>query len=162
MSIIACSVTQLCPLCATLRTVAHQAPLSMGFSRQEYWNGLSCPPLGDPPNPGIKAASLLSPALAGRFFNTSTTWEATYPHNGHKHSPLISTQGFWHPWHHSSQQPRGMELLILLYPRKDWRSPVKLPGLLARKQDRHFQLRHSRCQNPCWCFYEKKSKQNVY
>ena len=70
MSIIACSVTQLCLLCVTLWTVAHQAPLSMGFSRQEYWIGLSCPPLGDPPNPGIKAASLLSPALAGRFFTT--------------------------------------------------------------------------------------------
>ena len=76
MSIIACSVAQLCPLCATLWTVAHQAPLSIGFSRQEYWNGLSCPPLGDPPNPGIKPASLLSPALADEFFITGATWEA--------------------------------------------------------------------------------------
>ena len=39
---------------ATLRTIAWQAPLSMGFSRQEYRNGLPCPPPGDPPNPGIK------------------------------------------------------------------------------------------------------------
>ena len=38
--------------------VAHQAPLSMGFSRQEYWSGLSCPPPEDPPHPGIKSASL--------------------------------------------------------------------------------------------------------
>ena len=49
-------------LCATLWTVAHQAPLSMGFYRQEYWSGLPCPP------PVIKPTSLLSPALAGRFF----------------------------------------------------------------------------------------------
>ena len=41
-------------LLATLRTVAHQAPLSMRFSRQEYWGGLPCPPPGDLPNPGIK------------------------------------------------------------------------------------------------------------
>ena len=58
---------------ATLRTVAHQAPLSMGFSRQEYWSGLLCPPPGDLPNPGIQLVSLMPPALAGRFFSTSTT-----------------------------------------------------------------------------------------
>ena len=45
-------------LFATLWTVAHQAPLSMGFSRQEYWSGLPCPPPGDLLNPGIKAVSL--------------------------------------------------------------------------------------------------------
>ena len=48
-------------------TVAHQAPLSMGFSRQEYWSGLPFPPPGDLPDPGIKPASLTSPALAGGF-----------------------------------------------------------------------------------------------
>ena len=41
--------------------VAHQAPLSMGFSRQEYWSGLPCPPPGDLPNPGIKLESLTTP-----------------------------------------------------------------------------------------------------
>jgi len=40
---------------------------------QEYWNGLPCLPPGDPPDPGIKPASLTSPALAGRLFTTSTT-----------------------------------------------------------------------------------------
>ena len=55
-------------LFVTLWTVAHQAPLSMGFSRQEYWNELPCPPPGDLPNPGIKPESLKSPALAGGFF----------------------------------------------------------------------------------------------
>ena len=61
---------------AILWTAAHQAPLSMGFSRQEYWSGLPCFPPGDLPNPGIKPTSLMSPALAGRFFTTSATWEA--------------------------------------------------------------------------------------
>ena len=49
----------------TLRTAAHQAPLSMGFSRQEHWSGLTFPPPGDPPDPGIEPAST---ALAGRLF----------------------------------------------------------------------------------------------
>ena len=49
----------------TLWIVGHQAPLSMGFSRQEYWSGLPCPPPGDLPNPGIGTASLISPALVG-------------------------------------------------------------------------------------------------
>ena len=62
-------------LFATLWTVAHQAPLSTGFSRQECYSGLSCSPPGDLPDPGIKPTSLISPALAGGFFTTSTTWE---------------------------------------------------------------------------------------
>ena len=56
--------------------VAHQVPLPMGFSRQEYWIGLPCPPQGDLSNPGIEPTSLMSPALAGRFFTTNTSWEA--------------------------------------------------------------------------------------
>ena len=47
----------------TLWTVAHQAPLSMGFSSQEYWSGLPCPPPGDLPDPGIEPVSPTSPAL---------------------------------------------------------------------------------------------------
>ena len=60
-------------LFVTLWTVAHQAPLSMGFSRQEYWSGLLCPPPGTLPHPGIELASLKSPALAGGFFTASAT-----------------------------------------------------------------------------------------
>ena len=63
-------------LLVTLQTVAHQSHLSKGFSRQEYWSGLLCPLPGCLPNPGVKLRSLASPALAGRFFTTSTTWEA--------------------------------------------------------------------------------------
>ena len=48
----------------------------MGFSRQEYWSEFPCPSPGDLPEPGIKPASLMSPALAGGFFTTSATWEA--------------------------------------------------------------------------------------
>ena len=55
------------PLFVTLSTVACQAPLSIGFSYEEYWSGLPCPPPGDLPNPGIKPKS---PALAGEFFTT--------------------------------------------------------------------------------------------
>ena len=55
-------------------TVTHQAPLSMGFSRQKHWSGLPFHPLGDPPHPGTETTSLMSLALAGGFF-TSTTWD---------------------------------------------------------------------------------------
>ena len=100
---------QSCPVnSATLWTVTCQAPLSMGFSRQEYWSGLLCPTPGDPPgdlpNPGIEHTSLTSPALAGvrgvrcyhlgsphalagGFFTTSTTWDSSLT------SILILTEG---------------------------------------------------------------------
>ena len=55
-------------LFVTLWTADHQHPLSMGLSWQEYWSGLTCPSPGDLPDPGIKPASPVSPALAGRFF----------------------------------------------------------------------------------------------
>ena len=51
-------------------TVAHQAPLSRGFSRHGYWSGLPCLSPGDLPNPGIKPESLKSPVSAGRFFTS--------------------------------------------------------------------------------------------
>ena len=50
--------------------LAHQASLSMGFSRQEYWSGLPFPPAGNLPDPGIKPISPVSSALVGRFFTT--------------------------------------------------------------------------------------------
>ena len=63
-------------LFALLRTRAHEATLSVGFSRQEHWSGLLCPPPGHLPHPGIEPIILTSPALAGGFFTTSATWEA--------------------------------------------------------------------------------------
>ena len=65
-------------LYVTLWPVAHQAPLSMGFSWQEYWSGLPCHSPGNLPSQGIEPASLMSPVLAGRFFTTSATWEAPF------------------------------------------------------------------------------------
>ena len=57
----------------TLWAVAHQTPLPMEFSRQEYWSGVPFPPPGDLPNPGMDPSSLASPVLAGGFFTTSAT-----------------------------------------------------------------------------------------
>ena len=67
---------QSCPaLCDTI-DYSRQAPLSTGFSRQEHWSGLPFPPPGHLPDPGIEPTSLMSPALAGGFFTTSSDWEA--------------------------------------------------------------------------------------
>ena len=61
-------------------TVAHQAPLSMGFSRQEYWSGLPCPPPGDLPNPETEPAFPAAPALQVDSFTAE-------PHGKPKHLP---------------------------------------------------------------------------
>ena len=63
-------------LFVTRWTVALQAPLSMGFSKQECWSGLPCPSPGALPNPGIEPVSLKNPALAEGLFIISATWEA--------------------------------------------------------------------------------------
>ena len=67
---------QLSGLFATLQTAACQAPLFMGFSRQEYWSGSPCPPPGHLTDPETEPGSLRFPALAGRFFASSVSWEA--------------------------------------------------------------------------------------
>ena len=64
-----------CPTLGDPWTVARQAPLSMGFSRQEYWSGLPCHPPGDLLDPGIAPRSLISPTLSGRFFTSRWTWD---------------------------------------------------------------------------------------
>ena len=56
--------------------IVHQAPLSMGFSRQEYWSGLPFPAPGDIADPGTESTSLMSPALAGRFFTSMYIFSA--------------------------------------------------------------------------------------
>ena len=71
-----CSIAQWCPSLCSPRTVSCQAPLSIEFSGQVYWSGLPFPPAGNLPNPGIEAASFVSPALAGRYVTISATWEA--------------------------------------------------------------------------------------
>ena len=67
---------RLCPTLCDPMNYTHQALLSMGFFRQGYWSGLACPPPGDLPNPRIEPRALMSPAMAGGFFITSSPWEA--------------------------------------------------------------------------------------
>ena len=61
--------------CLSLCNAMDCAPLSMGFSRQEYWSGLPCPPPGNLPDPGIEPTSLMFLGLAGGFFTSSATWK---------------------------------------------------------------------------------------
>ena len=89
-------------LSATPWTVACQASLSMGFSRQEYRSGLPFPSPGDLPDPGIKPASLVSLIFAGRFFTTSTTWEALWEHEGARNATWVL---------HKSLTVDGIELI---------------------------------------------------
>ena len=78
MCVHACSVASVVSDCAILWTMTCQDPLSMGFSRQEHWSGLTCPPPEDLSDPGIEPASLMSPALSARFLTISATWETLY------------------------------------------------------------------------------------
>ena len=70
--------------------LAHQAPLSMGFSRQECWSRMPCPCPEDLPKPGIEPVSLTSLALAGRFLTTSANWEAQLLVWSNDKKPLFS------------------------------------------------------------------------
>ena len=85
----ACALLSCAQLFAIPWTAAYQAPLSIEFFRQKYSSGLPFPPPGDPPDPGIEPKSLVSLALAGRFFTTETTWEAR-DHNTLSKSLAIS------------------------------------------------------------------------
>ena len=87
-----CFVIKSCPTLATLWTVAHQTPLSMGFPRQEYWSGLPFPSSGDLPNPGTKPAS---PAFAGGLFTTEPAGKS-YIYIGVSNS--LQPHGLYSPW----------------------------------------------------------------
>ena len=76
---ITCVMLQLCAVFETLWTIAHQAPMPMKFSDQEYWSGLPESSSRGSFQPRIEPTSLMSSALTGGFFITSTTWEAIYP-----------------------------------------------------------------------------------
>ena len=77
-------------LCTTPWTVTRQAPLSKGFSRQEYGSGLPCPPEGDLPDSGIEPPPLRSPESAGGVSTTSATWEAPRRAELHSSLPAVS------------------------------------------------------------------------
>ena len=85
-------------LFVTLWIVAHQAPLSMGFSRQEYWSGLPFPPPGDLPDPGIRPAFPASPALAGDSLPPS-----------HLGSPVIHGNSWNQITHHKYKRQRPIQ-----------------------------------------------------
>ena len=88
-------------LFATPWTVDCQSLLSIGFSRQGHWSGLSCPSPGDLPNPGIEPVFLMSPALAGWFFTTSAIWESEVKllsHVGLLATPWTTAHQAFRPW----------------------------------------------------------------
>ena len=77
--------------------LARQAPLSMGFSRQEYWSGLPCPPPGDLPSPRMEPESISSLALATSLPTSSATWRS--PHGGQTRSQgreVLATKPSFH------------------------------------------------------------------
>ena len=95
----ACSVAKSCPTLWDPMDLAHQVPLSIGFSRQEYWSGLAFPPLGDLPDPEIEPMSHVSPAFRGILCPLS--------HQGHPifWVPAFSSFGYiltqkWNCWNH--------------------------------------------------------------
>ena len=113
-------------LCANPWTVACQAPLSMGFSRQEHWSGLPFPSPEDLPAPGIEPASLTSPSLAGGFFTASATSRCIWRCNWLAlcHSPLEKSMAThssicaWRmPW---TGEPGGLQSMGLQRITQDW------------------------------------------
>ena len=84
-------------LCNPMDYIAHQAPLSMGFSRQEYWSGLPFPPPGDLPDAGIEPQSLVSPAWAGGFFTIEPPGKPEREDSGTPRGCTMAEPGFA-PW----------------------------------------------------------------
>ena len=100
-------------LFATLWTITHQAPWPMVFSKQEYWSGVWCPPPGDLPNPGIEPACLMTPALAGRFFTTSDTWETPWSYINWQQFLLVTF--LYQAFHKGIQHIKKLFLLHLYF-----------------------------------------------
>ena len=100
-------------LCTTLWTTACQAPLSKGFPRQDYWSGLPCPPPGNHSDPGIKPVSVMTPALAGRFFTTSATWETLIHLRGQLYLPSVLCPPHWVPSTSLGQSPHDFSLFSI-------------------------------------------------
>jgi len=98
----------------TLWTIVLQAPLSMGFSRQEYWSGLPFPPPGDLPSSGIKLVSHKSPALVHRFFTTSTIWEYS------EREQLRENMGLWIRHKGKDEPVENEQLPKMLTRREEW------------------------------------------
>ena len=131
-------------LCATLWTVACQAPLSMAFSRLEYWSGLPFSPPGNLPDPGVEPVSLASPALAGRFLYHWATW-ALYCLN---HLKSFSQ----HPFHDSQfyrwgNQGAGRLISPRLYSHYVAQLGLKLSSSSLTMHDFTLQFHHKHTKN---------------
>ena len=113
-------------LFVTLRTVALQAPLPMGLSRQEYWSGLPCPPPRDLPDPGAEPTSPTSPELAGRFFTTPAT-ECSFQNASPIWLSLLKpVSGFSRSWDEDQSANQASQVLHGLY--------LRAPGGAERRQ----------------------------
>ena len=113
-------------------TVDHRAPLAMGFSRQEYWSGLPCPPAGDLPNPGMEPPSLMSPVLAGGFFTISATW-SPYRDSNKEEKRSLFWGGTWKCRTGMSTGDGGQSLEglgVLPASKMGWRHHFPLAGLV--------------------------------
>ena len=114
-------------LCVTLWTVAPQTPLSKGFSRQEHWSELPCPPPGDLSNPGIQPKFLASSALADKFFTTVPPGKPIYIHicNMNTMAPHSSTLAWKIPW---MEEPGRLQSMGSLRVGHDWATSLSCIG----------------------------------
>ena len=108
-----------------LWTLTHQAPLSMGFSRQEYWSELQFPSAGDLTDPGIEPTSLTFHALAGWFFIASATWKGLEPHVSQKEAKrdLAYTHVCTHTYTHQGAVWPQRQSGVLWLPAKECQQP---------------------------------------
>ena len=155
-------------LFVTAWTVAHQAPLSMGFSRQEFCSGLPIPPPGDLPDAGVELTSRMFPALIGRFFTPSTTYRAYHTSSNftQKHLPKRNKKIRLNREIcinvHSSFIQNSIKLETIQMNKQTWKFPA---GSVVRTP--HFQPRvlslvgELRSHKPCNVTKKKKkNKQN--
>ena len=115
----------------TTWTVAHQAPLSMGFSRQGYWSGWPCPPPADISDPEIKPVSLKSPTLAGVFFTTSATWHlipGLLPGKPHGWKSVVGGSP-WGRYESDTTERLHFHFPLFMHWRRKWQpTPMFSPG----------------------------------
>ena len=112
----------------------------MGFSKQEYWSGLACPPQGDLPDSGMEAVSLMSPALAGEFFTISTTWEAQL----FKKSQINEIRRIFH-YTDNCLSVMKQNIHLLLHRISYYKRKKKIPNLRWIEKENYKCSNHKRC-----------------
>ena len=118
-----------------LWTETHQSPLFMGFSMQEYWSEQPCLLPGDIPNPGIKPASFMSPALACGFFTTSATGKPSHPYGKNAHNCAFLQLLHTLPDYHMLVRNDSTARLPIFYNRKLKRTMEPLRLIFVNYQD---------------------------